>query len=544
MKKLLQLACGSSLFALLFLPKLSAQIDQDASTELFRPFRASLVESRKLESNPILPEIDTSKGENIEYFVPTRLLSLDYPPPVIRPQAMPRDNSRDGSSFFLKAGIGYPLSPLFDMSYYNKEVQNLSYGLELNHFSGRGANIENQRFGQSRAKAQAKYQTSSALAIGGELAARFDAYRFYAEPSERSLPADSAKQLFSEFSARIYALNGRSTPLDINYKGLLDFYALSDSYGASEIALAPQLEVEKWFSGKHRLALETGLFYTSMSDSSLTNDSLNGQRNLIWAKPYFEYNSQRFKGHAGVNIGSSEGNFFVFPELEAALTLGKGEFSVYAGWSGQVHTNTFRSLSLYNPFIISTPELRHSRQQDIYGGVRGQIKKLRYDGRLGLSLVQNLAIFQNDSFSGYRRFALSYDTARIFFIQGSLEWQILQELSIHGRIASYAYSLNQSAEAYHLPVLESNFGATYRRKALELKAELYFNAGVAYFDELRGVNDRLGPLLDLNLAASYYFSSKVGAFVALNNIFNNQNQRWHYYPQIGFNAMLGVLVKF
>ena len=86
----------------------TAQIIGNNQTELLKPFRAKLAKSKKFETSPHLPKLDTSLNKELNFTIPTHLLSLLYPAPVIRPLAMPRSKEKEKYTFFAKAGIGYP----------------------------------------------------------------------------------------------------------------------------------------------------------------------------------------------------------------------------------------------------------------------------------------------------------------------------------------------------------------------------------------------------------------------------------------------------
>ncbi len=65
---------------------------QDNQTDLLRPFQAKLAQSKKFESVPHMPKLDTNSNKNQNYVVPTHLMSVNYPAPSIRPLAMPSQN--------------------------------------------------------------------------------------------------------------------------------------------------------------------------------------------------------------------------------------------------------------------------------------------------------------------------------------------------------------------------------------------------------------------------------------------------------------------
>jgi hypothetical protein len=254
-----------------------------------------------------------------------------------------------------------------------------------------------------------------------------------------------------------------------------------------------------------------------------------------------------FKARAAVNLGSSEQKFFVFPDIKLNLDIADGKFGIYAGWSGQIKTNTFRGLSRYNPFISSSLNLRHTRHSEIFGGLTGSLRNMGFDLRAAYTFADNLPVFMNDSAQNYLRFNVLYNNFRILNFRGSLDFSLIKNLTI-GATASYnLYMGENDAIAYQLPVLETNFTVKYQLKQLILKSEIYFNAGVPYKEILSNENKMLNGLFDINFSASYWIGKKkqnFGLFAEINNILNNKNERWYLYPQIGFNARAGILLKF
>jgi len=55
---------------------------------------------------------------------------------------------------------------------------------------------------------------------------------------------------------------------------------------------------------------------------------------------------------------------------------------------------------------------------------------------------------------------------------------------------------------------------------------------------------QLDGYFDIDLRAEYYFSKSLGAFVNLENIFNQEIYIWNGYRQRGIFAQLGILYTF
>jgi hypothetical protein len=162
-------------------------------------------------------------------------------------------------------------------------------------------------------------------------------------------------------------------------------------------------------------------------------------------------------------------------------------------------------------------------------------------------MTKDMPIFLNDSTQDYMRFNVLYDTVKVLNFKGTLDFRVIKNFVVMAAVGYNIYLNGTAEKAYHLPTFTSNFTAQYNVKNLFLKAEVYFNAGVPYFDVLSKQSEVLNGLFDINLGASYWFGKKkqnIGLFVDVNNILNNKNQRWYLYPQLGFNAKGGILVKF
>lgn len=547
---------GIIFFALFSVLSLQAQVD-DVSTELLKPFKAKLAESSKKTSMPILPPLDTNAGK-ISYEVPEHLMRVSYPEPTIRPLAMPAPKPPLTHSFYAKAGIGFPISPLVELSYHNKQNKNLKFGTNFRHHSSQG-NVENQVFGNTHFDLGGTYQLDNGLAFGAKLGFNLDAYRYYGYhelseilpdsldifPDSVTINKDSISQRFFEFFGNIHLFNGKLTKSQFNYSADVDVSILNDKYGAKELVIAPKGSIEKWLGTgkqKHRLF---GDLYVNLA--TFNNDSISQGRTLLNFRPGIDLNFGIFKASAATNLGANIGKFYIFPDVKLGLFLAEGMFNVYGGWSGQIRTNTFRSLSLYNPFISSDVVLRHTSFSEIFGGLSGNIKGIGYDFRAGYAMTKDMPIFLNDSTQSYLRFNVLYDNLKILNFKGTLDFRMVKNLVVMAAVGYNIFIDGTADKAYHLPTFTSNFTAQYTIQQLLLKAEVYFNAGVPYFDILTQDSKVLGGLFDVNLGASYWFGKKkqnIGAFVEVNNILNNKNQRWYLYPQLGFNAKVGILAKF
>lgn len=551
-----------SLFSLLFLAQGAMAQLEDNKTELLQPFRAQLAKSQKFEATPHSPDIDTSTKKQLNYIVPTHLTEIGYAEPTIRPLAMPRSKPPESKTFYAKAGFGYPLSPLVELSYHNKDIKNWKYGLTARHHSILQGNLPNQTFSNTGADANVTYFTDKNLALGGAIEFDLNTYQYFGMDSvlQENIDPDSINQRFINFGANLNIFNGAVTKSNFNYRGDFDFYTYSDRYGASELSLTPQISIEKWFGkskNRNPLRLDLGMNYLSFNDD--LSDSLSNSTNilLVYFRPNFTFRAGDFKARLGADLGVNENNFYINPDVELSYGIAKGVLTIYGGAVGQVRQNNFRSLTRYNPFLVSNPEIHHTNYLEFFGGARGSIKKIGYDLKAGYAIAQNLPLFLNaDRVSARQdawRFQTVYDTVGIVFVRGALDFRLLKDFLIGGVLSYNVYTPKNAERAWHLPTLETNFFVEYnlhfnKKKQpesnyLSLRGEFFINAGVPYLDD-SNTRQLLGGLYDFNLHASYKASKNFALFVDLNNIINNRNQRWNGYRQLGFNAMLGIELIF
>lgn len=575
----LKLIIGTA--CLLMGTQLQAQLD-DTRTEFLKPFQAKLAQSQKFEAQPLLPQLDTNSNKNLNYVVPTHLLGLPYPAPIIRPLAMPRGKATEVYNFYAKAGFGYPLSPLVELSYFNNDIERLKYGAQVRHHSVLRGYLPNQSFTQTGVDVQADYFTEKGLAIGGNLEFDFNTNRFYGfDPLIENyiITEDSLRQRFLNIGGNVHLFNGQLTQSAVNYRVDLDVYRYSDAFKSTEVGLQPTVMVEKWLGKgqqRHVLRAETGLSYLNFQDIpvEVNNVTTTATKTLLlfYFNPTFTANVGDFKARLGANLGTNEGNFFIHPDVELSYAIASGAFTPYIGAVGQVRQNSFRSLTTYNPFLVSNPELHHTNYLELFGGLKGSIKKINYDVRGGYALTQNLPYFVNDTgaLTQFSRFRPVYDTAGIVFVKGTLDFRLLENFVLGGTAGFHAYNTTNFEKAFHLPTFESNFFLEYTikpvaksRKAnkststasentretnqyngtITLRGEIYINSGIPYLDENQEVQ-LLQGLYDLNVGLHYQMFDQVALFVDLNNILHNRNQRWYQYPQLGFNGRVGLEVKF
>ena len=146
--------------------------------EVLAKFEAELAQTQKISTKPTLPAIENVQV-NEAYTVPTRLLTLNYEPPSLKPLALNREKPEPAYKFYSKIGYGIPNQPFLDLHVGSGASNDLLYHVHAYHNSANNSQLqENQRFSSTSLKGDVIKYTEN-FAIGGELGYNHDVVHFY-----------------------------------------------------------------------------------------------------------------------------------------------------------------------------------------------------------------------------------------------------------------------------------------------------------------------------------------------------------------------------
>ncbi len=541
-----------SLLWVLWLAPLALQAQDDLpgeQVEVIANFEAQLLEVEKLPLTPSLPPADTTRPR-LQYELTPRTLSIDYPPPRIRPLAFRGEPLPPVYNGFVRAGVGLPKSIYGEASYHVLAEKTADLLFRVKHHAADLSNdeVENQAFAQTQLGAKGTWYSEQGFGVKGHLDYDSDRVHFYGYNFDGSdttgIPADEVRQVFKTFSAGASIFNATRNVGDINYDAGFDLYLLSDNYAARETGFLLNLDATKWIAETHPLHLGVQVDLTGYEDT--TTQKLN----TYTLNPSFAFHGDAFKVKGGLRLVSFEQEFSVYPDVEATVQLAGNKLMVFAAAQGDREKNTFRSLSEYNPFIASrfpALTLKTTDYLDFYGGIKGNLNIVEYSGKVGFKRANDLPLFLLDTTdtSIRRRFATVYDTARIFYLAGSLLARPFEGIEVGGAVRQNVYDLNAQAKPWHLPSLTLNSFVTYSglEGALRVRSDLFVENGVPV-PGTDGTPENLNGLFDLSLAVDYRFTDHISVWMQLNNLLNNKRQRWQYYPTYGLNFLLGASARF
>ena len=548
---------------ILFSTSMFAQTDPELPSEqveVIKIFEAQLTDSEKVPVSPEMPEVKSTIKEQ-RYEVPSRTFNLEYPAPRIRPISYKSEEEiPDVYNAYAKLGAGLPRS-IYGEGAYNttiKRSSNSSYDLGLNllHHSAdySSNNVENQSFGMTKAEGNGTYYFEEGFAVGANLGYTSDRVQYYGYNfddfySGPTPSKESTRQLFSIFDLGAKIFNGERTAGDLNYSAGFDFYGMGDEFASKENGFDLKLNATKWIKDQHSFDLGIRTDFTWYNDTMEVSQTLHN----FTISPSFTYHLDMFKVKLGGKVISNDDEFEIFPDAEAVLNLTGNELALYVGVEGGYKKNTFRSLADYNPFIhtrLPDNTLRNTRYFNVYGGVRGNLKIFEYSAQVGYKPTNDLPMYLLRNFDSKQPiydFVIIYDDVDVINISGSITANPLRGLQLVGTVSQNIYDPKVQEKAWHLPATEVNLQAIYTSPDNKLKgtAQLFLQDGVATTTSfIPGRYENLNTLFDLSIGAEYWFVKNFGAFMQLNNLFDNTRYRWYFYPTYGINVLGGITFRF
>ena len=517
----------------------------DQSQEVVRNFDARLVETEKQRTAPNLPNVDTATKPQA-YNVNARAVTVDYLAPVLRPLSVKgkKDADKTNSELYrgyVKAGYGIPQSPFVEGAYLISEAKKYNVLLHGKHHSANYKQLPNQAFSYSAGDLSGSFFTPNGIAFDAKVGFDSDINPYYGGDS---LSKADARQYFNTFEAAAKVYNSVKTVYDINYSAGLNFYNLTDNFASVERGFTFKGEATKWFNESNPL---TVVIKTDFNHLDTTGETKNQQNlNNLFIQPSFTYHSEYVKARIGMNLVSFKDDFYPLPDLELSGNIVGSQLVAYAGWKGDFIANTYRNLGNTNPYIFSRSVIKNTRFTEYFGGIKGNLGTSNYQIQLGYADNKDLPLFLQDTTDSKGRFNVLYDTVKVFNVRGTLALKPIQQLQITATVSNNIYTLSQNEKAWGLPSFDVNLGAKYAilpdGKA-NAKVNFFAQNGVPYVKG-DGTAGTLQALYDVSVGGEVLFGKNFGAFIDINNLFNNKRERWYNYPTFGTNLLAGITARF
>lgn len=541
---------------------------QAVDTARFRlEYSPKLIPSTKLNQKAEIKDTTNTKI-NFEYYIVPQRVDVSFQPSPIKYNKVTPDVLEQMYRNFLKAGFGYPVTPLLEFSFHNLQSKNYSYGVDVHHFSSWITQIGKQMkqhpsapMSDTRAHLHFnrffRHQTLYSSIDYNHEAARF--YGFHTQDGV-DYNTDSLKHNFHHLKAEIgvasnYVLEEKKVKQDVrlNYDFLYNNWKDMENHVGLKSFVAYDIRWVKISGSQHyRLNLDLDYYNNKWADMAKSANAF-----LFKPEAFAQFTIKEYHILVGVGgivdtyKGKTKGT--VYPLAELQLGIVPSILSIYAGVKGDAKYNSYKDLLYENPFIKPHLDTLASTTNyiSIYGGVKGNlVKKLNYNISARYNYAKNMAFFRIDTLSEkLNQFEVDYHDGNVLNVSLTLDYEILKNLRIDFNANYWLYILKNNAVALHKPMLEFGFDGKYVLKekfAFDLNFNLAFGSKALMYDDVTSsyAIKSMKPILDFGLGFEYMINNHFTAFATINNVACQHYMKYYDYPNLGINAVIGVTYLF
>ena len=270
--------------------------------------------------------------------------------------------------------------------------------------------------------------------------------------------------------------------------------------------------------------------------------------------------------YASLDTQNSDSDFFIYPKVTASYRVVGDYFIAYGGIEGDLIQNNYYDIVQDNPFVAPALFIQPTnRLYEGYFGIKGKLSNaVSYNLRGSYSSENDKALQRlNDfevlnaqtprlAFENGNSFGLVYDDITTFSIFGELNFDVNSRFKLRINAQFNSYTTDMETEAWNLPDLTASLFGDY-----QINRQWFAGLNVFFVGERAdrlGVIDPVGIFetttvnlegyLDANAHVGYRINDRLSAFARVNNIFNNDYQKFLNYPVQGLQGLVGATYRF
>lgn len=504
-----------------------------------------------------LPEIkDTVKKiSNINYGIQSYPLVSKYEVIPIDAAKMQNEPLAKLYRSLIKAGMGSYTTPYAEFWVSSLRTRDVAYGLHFKHLSSsaqlKGVGFSGFSDNEADIFAKKFYKKHT---LTGEFNYKRNVVNYYGyDTSEFKVDKSFIRQQYQLFEPIVTLQSHYTDSSHINHQIKASYYNYADQRHASENNIRLNTLFNTYIN-KERLFVALDVDYYN---HKLPNDTFNNA--IIKLNPYFDAHGKKWKADIGLagalDIFNSQGDakFYFYPQLNAQYDVYESIIIPYAGINGHLKKNSFRSLSLENPFIKNTFDYKNTNTKfNIYGGLKGNLSSnLSYDASAKYDVVENMVFFVVDYDtmpSINNQYKVIYDNTNQLTVSGQLKYQYKEKLHVIAKGNYYNYQTSTLTRAYHKPDFDVTLSGIYNLKSkFIVKADIFVVGNQFALTQKKDTANKyytepklLDGFFDANLGFEYRYTKMLSFFANFNNIANMRYYRWERYPSQRFNLMVGL----
>lgn len=258
----------------------------------------------------------------------------------------------------------------------------------------------------------------------------------------------------------------------------------------------------------------------------------------------------------------SDNKFFIYPNFEASYRLVDEILIAYGGIKGELQQNSYYDFANENPFVSPTLYIVPTDQRyNGFVGLKGKLSNnVSYNVKGSYYAEKNKALFKaNDAqtfatedYQYGNSFGVVYDDVTTLSVAGELNIDVNRNFTLGLKGEYFNYSTDTQAEAWNLPDVTGSIFMD-----LQITEQWFAGASAFYVGERKDQQLLVGTLVtpdptpitlesyfDANAHLGYKINEQLSVFAKVNNILNQDYERYLNFPVQGFQALAGATYQF
>lgn len=524
-------------------PILAQDTTKRRSIDITSTFKPTLRESAKVNFTAAPPITDSTRPR-LQYNLPAEQMLFAYQPGELKPLSFDPDTAGSWPySNYIKVGFGNVHLPYVKTAFSFGDGTNSFFNLFANHHTSKGK-LDNQKNSESYVGAALTYKTPANLEWNASLGFKNDENFLYGAPDSLNLTKEDLRRKFMTLDGKVGMRNIVASEFGITYAPSVAFSVFGDNNDrkGKETNALISVPVTKTIGSTAGFEVDVRADLTNYKKED--QDAISN--NIFQIAPAFQYKKTNLYIHAGVTPSWDNGNFYALPNVMADITTSDKRLTLQLGWIGYFNKAGYQRFQAINPWIGQPDSLLNARVNEIYAGIKGSLgNHFSYSVKTGLQKHRDMALFINNPVDLKDFVAIYEPELTVLNAHAEAQYTIGEKFSLKGAFDWNNFT-KQKREADPWGLLPLEFNATVRWQAFKdlwLKSEIWAFDGARYMgQDGRSYKGETGA--DLNAGAEFRVAKNINVWLQLNNILNNNYERWHRYEVFGFNILGGIVYSF
>ena len=518
-------------------------------------YKPTITDANKINDNPSISD-STRKIPVSGYSINSQKINTGFDVEPIKAAQMVGEPLTKLYNAIVKLGMGTYTSPYGELWYNNLRSKEALYGLRFKHLSSSSTlkDYGYAGFSDNEISLNGKKFLKEHSLIGNFDYARNVVHFYGYDQKLNFIKAEDNFQRFNFINGNAQLLSHFTDLKRYNHDVKLSYYNLTDNFKASENNIQATGMVQTAIN-KEILKVNAAVDYYNYKNQTDTSNNT-----IVTLNPNFIAAGDKYRASLGLTATLDnfvQSKFYFFPNVDLSYNVIDNIIIPYAGLTGGVQKNSFKSFTDNNPFVLSKLKMVNSNKKiELYGGIKGTLSSTTaFNACASYSNISNLALFVNDTVNVLKnKFDVIYDDAKLLNIRGEISYQELEKLRINLRGEYFNYKMKNESRAWYKPQVEITLSANYNlRNKIIVRADFFYidsqfaKTLVSDTTAITGrkiVAKELKGIFDANLGFEYRYTKKLAFFLNFNNITNYRYYRWSNYPTQRFNLMGGLSYSF